>query len=193
VETPAGPLDLPCFPASAAGPDIRQVILGSEGRLGILTRASVRVRPLPETERFYGVFFHDWEAGVEAVRATAQSGAPVSMLRLSDAQETETTLALSGKDELAGWARRGLGWLGYGPQRCLLIYGLTGSRETTSLGGRIAGSLLRAHSGVQVGTLIGRMWRRAASHPLSRNTSGSGGMPSTRRRPSWSFVLLQPR
>ena len=50
LEAPGGRLDLPAFPASAAGPDLRQVVLGSEGRLGILTEATVRVRRLPEVD-----------------------------------------------------------------------------------------------------------------------------------------------
>jgi alkyldihydroxyacetonephosphate synthase len=192
VETPAGPLDLPCFPASAAGPDLRQVFLGSEGRMGILTRASVRVRPLPETERFYGVFFHDWESGVDAVRAIAQSEAPVSMLRLSDAQETETTLALSGKEDLAVLARRGLGWLGYGPERCLLIYGLTGSRESTSACRRQVGSLLRVHAGLQAGPLIGRMWQKSRFRtPYLRNTLWERGyaLDTLETALPWSSVI----
>jgi len=85
VETPIGPFDLPPLPASAAGPDLRQMVLGSEGRLGIITRATVRVRPLPNSENFYAVFFRDWKSGATAVREMAQAGVAVSMLRLSDA------------------------------------------------------------------------------------------------------------
>src|SRR6266487_1361451 len=57
IETPSGRITLPTLPASAAGPDLRQLILGSEGRLGIISEATVRVSPLPETESFYGVMF----------------------------------------------------------------------------------------------------------------------------------------
>ena len=61
VETPAGTLDIPTFPASAAGTDLREMVLGSEGRLGILTEATVRITPLPEHEAFHAVFFPNWE------------------------------------------------------------------------------------------------------------------------------------
>jgi alkyldihydroxyacetonephosphate synthase len=54
------------------------------------------------------------------------------MLRLSDAQETETTLVLSGKDDLVRWADRGLRLFNYGPERCLLLYGVTGNRRQAS-------------------------------------------------------------
>jgi alkyldihydroxyacetonephosphate synthase len=63
VESPAGPLELPGFPASAAGPDVREWVLGSEGRLGIITRATVRVSALPEREAWQAVCFRSWGAG----------------------------------------------------------------------------------------------------------------------------------
>ena len=97
METPLGTLDLPHFPASAAGIDVREMVLGSEGRMGVITSAKVRVSPLPETEEFYGVFFPSWEQGTDAVRQIAQERMLVSMLRLSNPVETETTLILSGK------------------------------------------------------------------------------------------------
>ena len=82
VETPAGSLDLPCLPASAAGPDLRQLILGSEGRLGIISQATVRIRPLPEFEAFYGIFFREVGKGCAgctqhcASKCTNQYGSP---------------------------------------------------------------------------------------------------------------------
>src|SRR5664280_1604281 len=83
IETPIGTMDLPVHPASAAGPDLKQVVLGSEGRLGVVTRATLRVRRFPEFEAFYGVFFHNWQEGAAAVRQIAQVGVGVSMLRMS--------------------------------------------------------------------------------------------------------------
>ncbi|NTV38079.1 MAG: FAD-binding oxidoreductase, partial [Anaerolineales bacterium] len=61
METPRGRMELPHFPASAAGPDVKEMILGSEGRMGVITSARVRVSPVPEAEEFYGVFFPSWE------------------------------------------------------------------------------------------------------------------------------------
>lgn len=176
LETPAGALDLLALPASAAGPDLRHLVLGSEGRLGILTRAIIRIRPLPELERFYGAFFPDWSSGVEAVRQIAQFGILVSMLRLSDPQETETTLVLSGKDRLVRWADRGLSLLAYGPERCLLVYAVTGSRSATSRACREAESVIRRHGGLPTGSLIGRLWRRSRFlTPYLRNTLWDAG------------------
>jgi alkyldihydroxyacetonephosphate synthase len=128
LETPRGRLEIKPVPASAAGPDVREMLLGSEGRLGVITQATVRVRRVPEAEAFFGVFFPSWEQGSEAVREIVQNDLPVSMLRLSNPLETETTLVLSGKS----WIRladRGLRMIGYGDTRCLLIFGVTGSRR----------------------------------------------------------------
>lgn len=171
LETPLGPWDLPPLPASAAGPDLRQVVLGSEGRFGVLTRAIVRVRPLPETESFHGVFIRDWESGVQAVRAMAQSGIGVSMLRLSNALETETTLKLAGHERLVAWAERGLRLAGYGPQRCLMLFGLTGSRRETAHAHQQTVEIARAHSGLVVGEALGKRWAKTRFRaPYLRNT-----------------------
>jgi len=172
----AGPLDLPAFPASAAGPDLRHMVLGSEGRLGILTQATMRIRPVPEKEQFYASFFHDWNSGMAAVRDMAQARLPVSMLRLSDAQETETTLVLSGQDRLLPWADRGLRLLSYGQDRCLLLYGLTGKRKEHGRQRRQISSLVRAHGGLPVGGMIGDQWRKSRFRsPYLRNTLWARG------------------
>lgn len=171
VETPAGPLDLPGVPASAAGPDIRQMVLGSEGRLGIITRASVRIREIPERESFFGVFFRDWRSGVSSLRESAHEGIPVSMLRLSDPVETETTLILSGKESLLKWGNKGLNVLGYSSGRCLMIFGVTGSRAETGFAKKRAISVARAHGGLYTGDLIGRAWKKSRFlTPYLRNT-----------------------
>lgn len=171
LQTFQGDLEMPVHPASAAGPDLKQFILGSEGRFGILTRATVRIQRIPETESFHAAFFHDWDTGSQAVREIAQEGVPVSMLRLSNALETATTLALSGKDELVMWAGRGLDLLKYDDQRCLLIFGLTGSRSLTRYAHRQAIRIIRSHAGLPTGTLIGRMWRKSRFlSPYLRNT-----------------------
>jgi alkyldihydroxyacetonephosphate synthase len=171
IELPGDTLKLPPLPASAAGPDLRQLVLGSEGRLGIISQATVRIRPRPESEKFYGLFFPDWSSGLEAVRSIAQSDLPLSMLRLSNAQETETTLILSGKPKLVSLANRGLRWLGYPESRCMLIYGLTGSHATVRTGHRGVLALSRRHHGLAAGTFIGHTWLKSRFRtPYLRNT-----------------------
>ena len=100
VETPSGRLDLPPFPASAAGPDLRELVLGSEGRLGVLTEGTVRVSPIPAREEVHGVFLPDFPSAIAAVRDIAAMRLPLSMLRLSTPEETRTTLLLAGHERL---------------------------------------------------------------------------------------------
>jgi alkyldihydroxyacetonephosphate synthase len=177
LETFKETVRLPCLPASAAGPDLRQLILGSEGRLGLITEATVRVQTLPESEGFFGVFFRDWEPGVEAVRMIAQAGLRVSMLRLSNPLETETTLILSGKDRLVGMADRGLRLLRYGEQRCLLIFGVTGGRKATFITRQEVEILCRRAGGLPVGSIIGKTWQKSRFRtPYLRNTLWEHGV-----------------
>lgn len=192
VESPAGDIELPCLPASAAGPDLRQLILGSEGRFGIITRATLRVRPLPQEDAFYAFFFREWESGVEAVRKIIQAGAPVCMLRLSDAQETETTFILSGKERLVSLADKGLGALGYRGERCMLVYGTTGDRAATHLGRSMVREAAREHGGLYAGETIGKMWRKSRFlTPYLRNTLWEGGyaVDTLETALPWSKVL----
>jgi len=170
IETPQGRLDLPVFPASAAGPDLREMVLGSEGRMGIITRAKIRIKPLPETESFYGVFFPSWEQGLAAVRSITQNNIPVSMLRLSNPIETETTLVLSGKSWI-DLADRGLRLVGHGNERCLFIFGVTGSPTQTKLSRRAVVKICRSYKGLFVGSIVGKTWEKSRFHsPYLRNT-----------------------
>ena len=171
VETPVGSLDLPPLPASAAGPDLRQLILGSEGRFGLISRAVVRVHPLPEKQIFRAIIFRNYPSGMAAVRAITQARVAVSMLRLSDPLEMQTTLALAGREKLVAWADRGLRALGYGLERCLLIYGLTGSRRETDLAGRTVKEIAREYGGLAAGNIIGDQWYKGRFlTPYLRNT-----------------------
>jgi alkyldihydroxyacetonephosphate synthase len=196
VETPRGALDLPLLPASAAGPDLRQVILGSEGRLGVITRATVRILAQPRAEAFYGIFFHNWESGAAAVRQTIQAGTPISMARLSNPRETDTTLKLSGKDNLVAWADRGLRLLAYGQERCLLIYGVTGNPAITRIARRQANAIARAHGGLFTGEIVGRTWRKSRFlTPYLRNALWESGyaVDTLETAVPWSKVLETER
>ncbi|KWX68025.1 FAD-binding oxidoreductase [Mycobacterium sp. NAZ190054] len=91
--TPAGVLELGRAPASAAGPDLRQLLLGSEGTFGIITRVRVRVHPVPEATRFEAWSFPDFATGADALRAVVQTGTGPTVIRLSDEAETGVNLA----------------------------------------------------------------------------------------------------
>ena len=160
VETPAGRLDLPTFPASAAGTDLREMVLGSEGRLGILTEATVRITPLPEVEAFHAVFFPDWEAAVQATRSIAQARPGLSMLRLSNPLETTTMLTLAGHARLVGALETYLRWRGCGAGKCMLMIGVSGAPAAAAAARRAALALARRHGGVHVGRYMGEKWKQ---------------------------------
>ncbi len=85
--TPRGPWETLRVPASGAGPDAKGLVLGSEGTLGVVTEAWVRVLPRPTYRAGAAVHFAEWDAAVAATRDVAQSGLYPANCRLLDAQE----------------------------------------------------------------------------------------------------------
>ncbi len=171
LASPVGPLEMPAFPASAAGPDLREIVLGSEGRLGILTEVKVRISPLPERERFHIVFFPHWQEALDSVREAVQERIPLSMLRLGSAPETETQLMLAGHDRVIALLERVLSWQGVGGNKCMLIFGVTGTRAHYRTTLRRALRVFRRSRGVHTGTYGGRKWARSRFlTPYLRNT-----------------------
>jgi len=94
--TPAGPWGSRRLPGSGAGVSPDRMLLGSEGTLGIITEAWVRVRPRPRHRSSAGVRFPQFSAGAEAVRALAQSGLNPAACRLVDPSEAALTGAGDG-------------------------------------------------------------------------------------------------
>lgn len=174
--TPSGEWQVGGVPATGAGIDMRDLVLGSEGRLGLLTEVDVRVRPVAEHESFHAVFFPDWSRALEAIRALGQSGLGLSMLRLSNATETDTQLRLAGRPELITWLRRYFGLRGLGAETCMLMIGITGSRRETRQLRRAAMAIGRGQRGVWLGQLIGRSWSAKRFHgPYLRNALWDAG------------------
>jgi alkyldihydroxyacetonephosphate synthase len=73
--TPAGELCIDPVPASAAGPSLLELVVGSEGAFGLITQATLAVRRRPSVRRYEGFSFASFEAGAEGLRALAQAGA----------------------------------------------------------------------------------------------------------------------
>lgn len=161
ILTPRGLMKLPPFPASAAGPDLRQIVLGSEGKVGVLTNVIVRISPLPEQDNIYGVCFPSWEEGCKAVQHIAGTDISFSMLRLSNPQETMTNLVLAGHTRQISWLKRYLGLRGISEKNfCMCLIGFTGSRHITRTARRAAVSIMRQQKGIWVGSPMGRAWKK---------------------------------
>lgn len=159
LETPRGTLEIASVPASAAGPDLREWVLGSEGRLGVLTEATVRISRLPEREDFVAVFLPSWAEGEAAVRALAQARLGLSMMRLANATEALTTLRLAGHARAIAWLERYLALRGCTDGKVMLLLGFTGGRAQVRTMKALAGAILKCHHGVSTGTLLGAKWK----------------------------------
>ncbi len=158
VVSPAGILNIPTIPASSAGPDIREMILGSEGRMGILSDVKVRVTPLADQEAFFAVFLPSFENAKSAVREIVQEKIPMSMLRVSNAPETVTQLKLAGHEKLIGYLEKYLSLRGVREGKCLLTFGLTGNKTQNSLSFKQAMSIFKRYGGVRGPKMMGVKW-----------------------------------
>jgi alkyldihydroxyacetonephosphate synthase len=159
LATPRGEWRLGVAPASAAGPDLRELVVGSEGALGIITEVTLRVRPVPTHTRYEGYALDGWERGTAAVRALAQQRALATVTRLSDVDETDVSLALSGgaaTTALRGYLRaRGV------REPCLLVLGWEAtSADELSRARRATKRVLRGHGAVALGRRPGAAWLR---------------------------------
>jgi alkyldihydroxyacetonephosphate synthase len=158
---PAGDVDLLTAPASAAGPDLRELFVGSEGALGVLTQVALRVRRLPAERRYEGFMFASFEQGCGAFRALEQEGAAPHVARLSDEAETEVSFAMAGRDglvaDLAGHYLRARGV----ERGCLAIVGWEGTLDAVDARRAASVALLRRHGAVSLGRSPGRAWSRS--------------------------------
>jgi alkyldihydroxyacetonephosphate synthase len=160
MSAPTGEIELPPLPASAAGPSLRQLVIGSEGTLGVISELSLRVREAPSERIYEGVFFEDFASGVELLRELAQNGATPDVARLSDRAETRMSLALAGTGGLKGrLGRLYLGARGYG-EGCLVILGFEGTEAQVRARRERALELVRAGGGLAVGRSPGEAWAK---------------------------------
>jgi alkyldihydroxyacetonephosphate synthase len=163
VATPQGLLTGNVVPASAAGPDLTRLMLGSEGVFGVITEARIRIRALPARQEHRGWLFHDFASGIAALREAEREAIPHTMLRLSDAGETHFLrgFAMLGKE-------RGLktrleeGYLKlhhFDANAAALIAGFAGSDAEVTAARRRFGALARRLGALALGDKPGRRWR----------------------------------
>jgi alkyldihydroxyacetonephosphate synthase len=178
---PAGDLGTLATPHTAAGPALRELVIGSEGVFGVIPDVTVRVRPAPRQRRYEAWMAESFEAGAEIVRRLAQGPGLPDVIRISDEEETEVSLALSGPRGLAGSLFGG--YLGLRRRRSgsLVIVGLEGDEE--SVARRRALSVRELHRGgaVYLGQSAGRSWEHGRYQgPYLRDTlMGMGAMVET--------------
>ena len=157
--TPAGPLETLAVPATAAGPSLREALVGSEGTLGVLTELTLSVRPVAAARRYEGWFFRSFAEGCGALRELAQADLAPDVARLSDEAETRMSLALAGtgglKARVGGAVLRARGYAG----GCLMIAGWEGDAQDVARRRAPAVRVLRRAGGFAVGRGPGEAWR----------------------------------
>ncbi|MDT7573312.1 MAG: alkyldihydroxyacetonephosphate synthase [Actinomycetota bacterium] len=150
VQTPAGELRLGRGAASAAGPDLRALLLGSEGAFGIITELTLRVRRVADAPHYEAFFFRAWRDGVAALRELEQQRLAPDVARLSDEDETRVQLALSGASRLQRVFLRGR------RATCLSILGWD---DTDAARRKRAVAVVRSHGGFSVGKSAAEKWK----------------------------------
>jgi alkyldihydroxyacetonephosphate synthase len=147
--TPVGTLDLGRVAASAAGPDLRQLAIGSEGVFGVITKVRLRVHPVPAMTRYEAWSFPDFATGTAALRVVTQTGTGPTVVRLSDEAETGVNLATTeaiGENKVTGG--------------CLGLTLFEGTKEHTASRQAETRALLEAHGGTSLGEGPAQAWKR---------------------------------
>jgi alkyldihydroxyacetonephosphate synthase len=165
VVTPSGLLAVRPVPATSTGPSVREMVLGSEGRLGIISEATVHVHRLPDQRMILGYLFPAWDAALAAMREIAASEASPSITRVSDAPETQFSFATKKGnalvDRLKSRALREFLERRKGfdvSAMCLSFIGYEGSEAHVAAQRKLTGKIVAAHGGVCIGRGPGELY-----------------------------------
>ena len=168
---PAGDLQTGETPHTAAGPALRELVVGSEGVFGVIPDATVRVRPAPQQRRYEAWIAESFEAGAEIVRALAQGPGLPDVIRVSDEEETRISLALSGPRGVAGSLFGGYLGLRRRSGGSLIVVGLEGGEESIARRRALTVRELRKGGAVYLGQSAGRSWEHGRYQgPYLRDT-----------------------
>jgi alkyldihydroxyacetonephosphate synthase len=163
VATPVGELRLGSSPANAAGPDLREVVLGSEGAFGVITEVTVRVRRVAAEKVYDAWSFPTFAAGADAMRQLAQRQLLPTVLRLSD--EAETMVNLASQSDIGG----------DGVSGCLMVVGHEG--ESVAARRTEVSAVLESLGGTNLGEERGRAWVEGRFHaPYLRDSLLDAGV-----------------
>ena len=179
VVTPAGIIETKDTPATAAGPSLLQLLVGSEGTYGLITEATMRIHPLPAVQDYRGILFHSLEDGVAAFRDLMQSPQlHPAIIRLSDAPETAASVVLSHEhhglrrlaDSLTAWYLKTRGY-DLTTDSTLMLLGFDGDAEWTAQQWDLALEICGDYRGLSLGQSVGRSWKRDRyAQPYLRDT-----------------------
>jgi alkyldihydroxyacetonephosphate synthase len=166
VVTPAGTLATRPVPHASTGPSVREMVLGSEGRLGVITEATVHVHRVPERRTILGYLFPDWPRALAAMRAIAESDAAPAVTRVSDAPETRFSFATKKTPTALDRAKSKALQLflerkssfGDLDDMCLSFIGYEGSKAHVAAQRKLVGRIVSAHGGLCIGSGPGELY-----------------------------------
>ena len=189
---PVGEVRTSPVPASAAGPSLRELVVGSEGALGVISEVTLRVRPRPLARRYEAWSFRSFEEGTAAFRVMEQAEASPDVARLSDEEETRLTMALGSSGSRAERLGRSYLRLRGHEGGCLTIVGFEGEEDEVARRRERSAASLRAGGGVYLGQRAGRAWEhgRYRAPYLRDELLGRGVLVETlETATSWSGLL----
>ena len=158
-------LHLNPLPSSSSGPSVREMMIGSEGRLGVITEASMNVHRIAEHKEIQAFFFPDYASGLKAAEEICHSDASPVMVRVSDANETRFSMANSSskKSTIGKYVNKTVekimlakGW--NLDQICLSFIGFEGSSANVTFQKGLVAKIVRKHGGMSVGKGPGSMY-----------------------------------
>ena len=161
VVRPGGTLVVRPHPSASNGPSVKEMILGSEGRLGVITEVTAQVHRVPAKRDVYAYFFPNWDAGIAAMQEIAESDAAPSITRISDGPETGFSLATSkerhGFDKFAAGTvlptlMKAKGWKNMENNICLSFIGFEGEESHAKRQKKLVDKIVAKHNGLGVGT-----------------------------------------
>lgn len=194
-----GLLVIPAIPSASTGPSVREMIVGSEGRLGVITEVTAQVHRVAEVREIQAYFFPNWAAGLAAMQAISESDASPIITRVSDSRETGFSMATSkerhGVDALLAQKvlpgiMRSKGWTL--EDICLSFIGFEGGAAHVKRQKKLVGAIVRQHGGMGVGTGPGVLYdQKKFDTPYLRDfllDRGAAGDVSETAAP-WSKLL----
>ncbi|HAZ12349.1 MAG: hypothetical protein A2X86_03845 [Bdellovibrionales bacterium GWA2_49_15] len=162
--TPNGSIETLTVPREAAGPSLKEILIGSEGIYGIITEVTIKVKKRPEQQHLCMYAFPDFISAAKAGKALVQDEVPITILRISDEDETEAFVAMAKKPAPTLKEKMGeiyLRWMKINSQKfCTMLLGFEGEAADVKAHYKAAHTLLRQMGGVPLGQSPGKKWAR---------------------------------
>jgi alkyldihydroxyacetonephosphate synthase len=164
VVTPSGEIMTKHTPATSAGMDVNRFIIGSEGILGVITEATMRIHPAPEEKDYSGFLFKNFDDGTNAIHQCYQEGIMPTMFRFQDSGETELAMNMkSPKKGLEAIITKGmkiyLKKKGY-TAPCIMVIGFEGRKEEIEFRKKRVLRIIKHWGGFGLGKSVGKTWSK---------------------------------